>query len=229
MKRISRSVGILFVGFALSILITHQKTYAQNSGYAIKIATVKYNGGGDWYQGQTPLPNFIQYVRANTLMDIDPKPEVVELNSDKLFSYPFLFLSGHGNITLSDREAENLRRYLEGGGFLYIDDDYGLDQYIRREMKKVFPGRDFVELPFDHPIYHTQYSFNGPPKIHEHDNKPPQGFGILIEDRLAVYYTYETNFSDGWEPAGVHPNTPAEKREQALRMGANILAYALMN
>lgn len=212
----------------LAVACNNVSSYAQ-SEHAVQIAAVKYGGGGDWYQGQTPLSNFIDFIRKNTLIDVAPNPATVELTSDKIFSFPFLVLSGHGNIVLTDTEVERLRRYLEGGGFLFIDDDYGLDEYIRREMKKVFPEREFVELPFDHPIYHTQYDFRGLPKIHEHDNKPPQGFGLFIDGRLAVFYSYETNITDGWEPEGVHPTDPPEKREQALQMGANILAFALMH
>ncbi len=197
--------------------------------HAVTIAAVKYSGGGDWYQGQSPLQNFITFLRENTLLDMAPRAETVELSSPKLFSYPFIFMSGHGNIVLSTDEAEGLRRYLEGGGFLYIDDDYGFDKFIRREMKKVFPESDFVELPFKHPIFHTQYSFSGGlPKIHEHDNGAPQGFGLFVDGRLAVFYTFETNISDGWEPPGTHDDPP-EKRLQALQMGANILTYALMH
>lgn len=196
--------------------------------HTVKIAAVKYGGGGDWYQGQSPLPNFIRFVREHTLLDLAPEADVVELGSDKLYSYPFLFLSGHGNVELSDGEARRLRRYLSGGGFLYVDDDYGLDQYIRREMKKVFPEAEFVELPFSHPIYRTHYDYSGGlPKIHEHDQKPPQGFGLFHDGRLVAFYTHETNLSDGWEPAEVH-NNPPEKRRQALEMGTNILTYALM-
>lgn len=196
--------------------------------HAIKIAAVKYSGGGDWYQAQTPLPNFLRYVRQHTLLDVAPEPEVVELTSDKIFSYPFLFLSGHGNIVLSEGEVRRLRRYLANGGFLYIDDDYGIDEYIRRELKKVFPEEEFVELPFDHEIYHTHYSFpSGPPKIHEHDDKPPRGYGLIHEGRVVAFYTFETNISDGWESPEVH-NDPPEKREAAFRMGTNILTYAMM-
>lgn len=204
--------------------------YAQNPDtHTFKMAVVKYTGGGDWYQGQTPLPNFIDFVRTNTFVDLDPKAEVVELSSDKVFSYPFLFLSGHGNIVFSDQEARRLRRYLEGGGFLLIDDDYGLDKYIRREMKKVFPEQAFVELPFAHEIYHTHYEFpNGLPKIHEHDGNPPQGFGLFHDGHLVVFYTYETNISDGWESPEVH-QVPPEKRMSALQMGTNIITYALMH
>lgn len=200
---------------------------AQDAG-TVRVAAVKYDGGGDWYQAQTPLPNLLRYVTDNTLLDLAPEPEVVELSSDQVFGYPFLFLSGHGNIVLSDDEARRLRRYLENGGFLYVDDDYGLDEYIRREMEKVFPEKEFVELPFDHEIYDTHFTFtNGLPKIHEHDNEAPRGYGLFHDGRLVVYYTYETNISDGWEAPNVH-NTPPEKREAALRMGTNIVTYALM-
>lgn len=219
--------GILALAACTLFILWTPVTHAQGQ-HAIQIAALKYGGGGDWYQGQTPLPNFIRFLREHTLLDIAPEAAVVEVSSDKLFSYPFLFLSGHGNVELSENEARRLRRYLEQGGFLYVDDDYGLDKYIRREMKKVFPEYDFVELPFSHPIYHTHYDFNGLPKIHEHDNKPPQGFGIFHEGRLVVFYTYETNLSDGWESADVH-NNPPEKREQAFKMGTNIITYAMMN
>ncbi len=193
------------------------------------VAAVKYQGGGDWYQAKSPLPNLLRYVREHTLIDVAPAPEVVELSSDALFQYPFLFLSGHGNIEISAEEADRLRHYLTHGGFLFVDDDYGLDEYIREAMKRVFPEKQFVELPFDHAIYHTQYEFAyGPPKIHEHDEEPPQGFGIFHDGELVVYYTYESNISDGWESPGVHGD-PAETREAALRMGVNILAYALMH
>jgi len=218
--------------FLLSCLVWTAPThglFAQRDGaYTLKIGVVKYDGGGDWYQGQTPLPNFIDFVHKNTLVDLDPHSDVVELSSDKLFSYPFVFLSGHGNIVFSDQDARRLRRYLEGGGFLFVDDDYGLDQYIRREMKKVFPEQVFVELPFSHDIYHTHYEFpNGLPKIHEHDGQPPQGFGLFHDDRLVVFYAYETNISDGWEAPEVH-QVPPDKRESALQMGVNIITYALM-
>lgn len=213
--------------FILAAALPALTASAQES-HAVKIAAVKYSGGGDWYQAQTPLPNFLTFVREHTLIDVAPEPEVVELTSDKLFSYPFLFLSGHGNVVLSESEVRRLRRYLENGGFLYIDDDYGIDEYIRRELKKVFPEEEFVELPFDHEIYHTHYEFaSGPPKIHEHDGEAPRGYGLIHDGRLVAYYTYETNISDGWESPDVH-NTPPEKREAAFRMGTNVLTYAMM-
>ena len=226
--RVNLSHGLL-LAVALMLLVGPQATASAQTAHDFSVAAVKYRGGGDWYQAQSPLPNLLAYVRENTLIDVAPRPEVVELSSDALFQYPFLFLSGHGNIELSELEAERLRQYLTSGGFLYIDDDYGLDAYIREALQKVFPEKDIVELPFDHPIYHTQHEFaHGPPKIHKHDDKPPQGFGILHDGELVVYYTFESNVSDGWESPGVHGD-PAAKRQAALQMGANILAYALMH
>ena len=209
-----------------------RSTAAQSSSDAstFKVARVKYGGGGDWYSDEQSLVKLLEFVRNNTLMDAPAQEEVVELSSDKLFSYPYLYLTGHGNVQFTDEEARRLRRYLENGGFLHIDDNYGLDEHIRREMKKVFPEQEFQELSFNHPIYHTHYDFpNGLPKIHKHDGKPPQGFGLFSKDgRLVVFYTYETDLGDGWEPASVHDNPP-EKRRTALQMGTNILAYAMMN
>ncbi len=196
--------------------------------YTFQIARVKYGGGGDWYSDEQSLVELLRFVRQNTLLDVAPKEDVVELSSAKLFTYPYLYLTGHGNVRYTDDEARRLRRYLENGGFLHIDDNYGLDQHIRREMKKVFPEQEFVELPFSHPVFHTHFEFpNGLPKIHEHDGKPPQGFGLFTSDgRLCVFYSYETDLGDGWEPPSVHDNPP-EKREAALRMGTNILVFAM--
>ena len=197
--------------------------------YTLSIARIKYGGGGDWYSDEQSLTELIKFATDMTLLDIAPREDVVELSSDKVFTYPYLYLTGHGNVRFSAAETERLRRYLEGGGFLHIDDNYGLDSHIRREIKKVFPDRDFVELPFDHPIFHTHFDFpNGLPKIHEHDGNAPQGFGLFIEDRLAVFYSYESDLGDGWEPKAVH-NVPDNKRLAALRMGVNILTYAMMN
>lgn len=219
----------LLLIFALVAACGFARDAEAQEAHTVRLAIVKYGGGGDWYEGITPMPRFISFVRRNTGIDVAPEAEVVELSNDKLYTYPFLFLTGHGNVVFSETEARRLRRYLENGGFLYIDDDYGLDPYIRREMKKVFPEQDFVELPFNHGIYSAHYDFpDGLPKIHEHDGKPPQGFGLFHNGRLVVYYTYETNISDGWESPDVHGNPP-EVREKALRMGVNILTYALMN
>jgi hypothetical protein len=200
---------------------------AAQQKYSFKIAKLKYNGGGDWYANKTSLPNLIRFCNQNLNMNIAPEEAVVEVGSPELFSYPFVHMTGHGNVVFSDAEAQNLRNYLISGGFLHIDDNYGLDQYIRKELKKVFPEYELVELPFDHPIYSQKYVFkNGLPKIHEHDNKPPQGFGIIHKGRLVCFYTYETDLGNGWEDAEVH-NDPENKRQEALQMGANILAYAL--
>jgi hypothetical protein len=194
--------------------------------YSLKIAKLKYNGGGDWYANKTSLPNLIKFCNQTLNMNIKPDEDVVEVGSPELFSYPFVHMTGHGNVVFSDAEAQNLRNYLLSGGFLHIDDNYGLDKYIRKEMKKVFPEYDFIELPFDHPIYKQKYTFrNGLPKIHEHDNKPPQGFGIVHKGRLVCFYTYETDLGNGWEDAEVH-NDPENKRREALQMGANIITYA---
>lgn len=194
-----------------------------------QIARLKYNGGGDWYNDPSAEVNLLNFVSEHTNIKTIPEYKFVELGSSEMFSYPFLFLTGHGNIVISSDESEKLRTYLNNGGFLYVDDDYGLDNAFRREIRKVFPDKDLVELPFDYGLYHCLFKFNyGPPKTHEHDNKPPQGFGIFIDGRLAVYYTYESNPSDGWTDARVH-NTPQDKREEALKFGANIVVWALSN
>ena len=197
-------------------------------GPTIQIARVQYQGGGDWYSDEESLVELLAYARQHTLLDVGPQEDVVELTSDKVFSYPYLYLTGHGNVTFSPAEADRLRRYLLQGGFLHVDDNYGLDQYIREELKKVFPEKELVEVPFDHPIYHARYDFpDGPPKIHEHDGERPQGYGLFDDSgRLMVFYTHETDLGDGWEPASVHDNPP-EKRQAALRMGVNILTYAM--
>jgi hypothetical protein len=215
------------IKFFILILIS-SSLLAQESDY-FQITRVKYGGGGDWYNDQSADINLMNYVEENTNIKTTAEYNYVEISSDDIFSHPFLFITGHGNIVLSESETERLRRYLQKGGFLYVDDDYGLDEAIRREMKKVLPGKDFVELPFNHGIYHSVYDFNnGPPKTHEHDGKPPQGFGIFIDGRLAVYYTYESNPSDGWADPQVHQD-PEEVREKALKFGTNIVVWALSN
>ena len=199
--------------------------FAQKPSF--QIAKLKYNGGGDWYANKTSLPNLINFANNNLKLNIDKNEKVVEVGSAELLEYPFIHMTGHGNVVFSAAEAENLRKYLTGGGFLHIDDNYGLDKFVRREMKKVFPDLDFVEVPFSHPIYHQKYAFpKGLPKIHEHDNKPPQGFGIFYQGRLVCFYTYETDLGNGWEDLEIY-NDPVEKHEAALKMGANILAFAL--
>ena len=208
--------------FLLIFLITFNIS-AQNQG--VKIALLKYNGGGDWYANPTSLPNLIKFCNSNLKTSIYPEPSTVELGTPEIFNFPFIHATGHGNIIFSENEATNLRTYLEGGGFLHVDDNYGIDEYLRREMKKVFPEKELIELPPSHPIFHQKYAFNeGLPKIHEHDGKQPQAFGIFIEDRMVLLYTYECDLGDGWEDAEVH-NDPEETRLKALKMGANIIQY----
>jgi len=198
-------------------------------GNAQEIALLKYNGGGDWYGNPTALPNLIKFCNQNIQTKIASKPATVEPGSPDLLSYPFIHMTGHGNVVFSDSEMLNLRNYLSSGGFLHIDDNYGMDQYIRKELKKVFPNNELVEIPANHMIFQKPYSFPaGIPKIHEHDNKRPQAFGIFIENRLVLLYTYETDLGDGWEDTEVH-NDPKEVREKALKMGANIINYIFNN
>jgi len=192
-----------------------------------QLAVLKYSGGGDYYANPTALPNLIQYCNQNLSMSISKETPYVEVGSSDLFLYPYVHMTGHGNVVFSQAEADNLRTYLEAGGFLHIDDNYGMDEFIRVELKKVFPDHELVELPFDHEIFHQKYDFNGLPKIHEHDGERPQAFGIIVDGRLVCLYTHETDLSDGWENQEVH-NDPENKRLQALRMGANILTYAFL-
>lgn len=215
-------IAIIFIS---AFLLTDHLP-AQTSG-EFEIARAKYRGGGDWYNDPSALQNLIQYTKANIPIRISESYADVSIGSADLHLYPFVFLTGHGNIILNSSEARNLREYLQNGGFLYIDDDYGLDEYIRPVMKQVFPDEDFIEIPFDHPIYTQVFDFdNGLPKIHEHDGEPPRGFGIFHEGRLVVYYSYESNLGDGWTDSEVH-NTPESLRQKALQMGTNILVYAL--
>ncbi len=192
----------------------------------IMIAKVKYEGGGDWYANKTALPNLIDFCNSNLNTNLALEEEVVDVGSPELFLYPYVYMTGHGNIVLTNDEAENLRKYLISGGFLHVDDNYGLDEFIRLEMKKVFPELEFVELPIDHPIYNQKYNFpKGLPKIHEHDGEAAQGFGLLYEGRLVCFYSYESDLGNGWEDQRIH-NDPEEVRRQALKMGANIIAFA---
>ncbi len=194
---------------------------------AFSIARLKYAGGGDWYNDPSEEVNLLTFIRQNTNVETDARYQFVEIGSDRFFSYPFLFMTGHGNIALSESEVRRLRTYLENGGFLYADDDYGMDKAFRREIRKVFPDRELVELPYSYGLYHCLFDFpSGPPKTHEHDGKPAQGFGIFCNDRLVVYYTYESNPSDGWADPEVHKD-PEPKRQEALRFGANIVLWAL--
>ncbi len=199
---------------------------AQRGGSSLKIAKLKYNGGGDWYSNKTALPNLIAFCNENLKTNINSKDEVVDIGSAELFLYPYIYMTGHGNVVFSQSEADNLRNYLLSGGFLHIDDNYGFDQFVRLELKKVFPELEFVELPFNHPIYHQKFKFDdGLPKIHEHDGKPAQGFGLLYKGRLICFYSYESDLGNGWEDQSIY-NDPEEVRTQALKMGANIISFA---
>lgn len=196
-------------------------------GEAFTIARVRYAGGGDWYNDPSAIPNLLRFMGEQTNVRVARDQVVVGIMDEKLFSFPVLYLTGHGRISFSTQEVERLRHYLTHGGFLYADDDYGMDSFFRREIAKVFPDKRLVELPFSHELYHIHFDFpQGLPKIHEHDGKPPRGFGLFHEGRLVVYYTYETNISDGWVDPEVHGD-PAEKRLEALQMGTNIMIYAL--
>jgi len=199
-------------------------SFGQKTG-EIQIALLKYNGGGDWYANPTSLPNLVKFCNENINTNISNDIATVDVGSNDIFNYPFIHMTGHGNVVFSDHDIRNLRTYLIGGGFLHIDDNYGMDKFIRPQLKKLFPETELVELPFNYPIYHQAYNFdNGLPKIHEHDGKPPQGFGIIWENRLVLFYTYECDLGDGWEDPSVHNDSEAT-RLKALRMGANIIKY----
>ena len=209
----------------LCLILAHPIANAQKT---LSLAVLKYNGGGDYYANPTALPNLISYCNNSLGTKISKEVPYVEAGSKDLFLYPFIHMTGHGNVVFSKAEAENIRLYLEAGGFMHIDDNYGMDQFIRIELKKVFPNQDLIELPGSHPIFNQKYSFNGLPKIHEHDGKRAQAFGLLSNGRLVCLYTYETDLSDGWEDQSVH-NDPNNKRQEALQMGANIISYAFNN
>lgn len=221
--------GMNTIKFSLYILIFFTSLLnAQNEG-KFSITRLKYNGGSDWYNDPSAEVNLLKFVAVNTNIKTNAKYNFVDLSTGNISAYPFLFMTGHGNISFSDSDVKKLRTYLENGGFLYVDDDYGLDNAFRREIKKVFPDRELVELPFSHGIYNCMFDFtSGPPKTHEHNNNPPQGFGIFVNGRLCLYYTFESNPSDGWADPEVH-NNPEEKRQEALRFGTNIVVWALMN
>ncbi len=200
--------------------------YSQN--YSYKIGLLKYNGGGDWYANPTALSNLIEFCNSEIGTNINPVYDEVEVGDNIIFNYPYIHLTGHGNIVFDANEVSNLKNYLLAGGFLHISDNYGLDPFIRKEMKKIFPELDFIELPFDHPIYHQNFDFNeGLPKIHQHDEKPSLGLGLIYKGRLVCFYDYECDLGDGWEDADVH-NDSEEARIKALEMGANILSFTFL-
>ena len=212
---------LLFIIVLPFIIFSQQST--------VKVGLIKYNGGGDWYANPTSLPNLIKFCNENLGTNIQKDYVAIEPSSSEIFNFPIVHLTGHGNVIFSNQDVINIRNYLLSGGFLHIDDNYGLDKYIRREMKKVFPELEFIELPYSHAIYSQKYSFpKGLPKIHEHDKKPPQGFGLIHNGQLICFYTYECDLGDGWEDPAVH-NDSEETRLKALQMGANIISYAFEN
>jgi hypothetical protein len=223
---LKKSIQIILIFLCLNFSFAKADV---NPPFSYQIALLKYSGGGDWYANlETSLPNLIKFCNDKLKTNINPEQAIVEVGSMEIFNYPLVHVTGHGNVVFSVQEADNLRKYLLAGGFLHISDNYGMDKFIRAEMKKVFPELDFVELPFNHPIYHQKYNFDkGLPKIHEHDNKPPQGFGLIYNGRLVCFYDVECDLGDGWESFEVHKDSP-EAHEKALQMGANILSYAFM-
>lgn len=211
---------ILFLLFAFLQNLTHsQATY--------QVAVLKYSGGGDYYANPTSLPNLVKFANKKMNAGIDEEVPFIDVGSPLIFTYPFVHMTGHGNVVFSNTERENLRTYLMAGGFLHIDDNYGMDEFIRPEIKKLFPNSKLVEIPYDHPVFHQSYDFNGLPKVHEHDDKRPQAFGIFLEGRLVLLYTFESDLGDGWEDPSVHNDSEA-KHIEALRMGVNILEYSLL-
>ncbi|MBN2541275.1 DUF4159 domain-containing protein [bacterium] len=223
-KGISQIIIIALLVFVFTELVAQEGMLHPNF---FTIARIKYSGGGDWYCDPSSLPNLIEYARENAGIPAIDIGKYVELTDEELFDYPYLYISGHGNIKFTDEEVERLRTFLTNGGFLHADDNYGMDQSFRREMKRVFPDQELIEIPFSHDIYHCFYDFPaGLPKIHKHDGKPAQGFGIFYEDRLVAFYSYECDLGDGWEDQPVH-NDPPDKREAALKMGTNVIVYSL--
>lgn len=216
-----------FIRFKLFLILIWFSPEMANAQPALKIGLLKYGGGGDWYANlESSLRNLILFCNENLQTSIDPEQGIVEAGSQEIFNYPFIHMTGHGNVVFNSQEAENIRNYLIAGGFLHIDDNYGMDQFIRPQLKKIFPELDLVELPFDHPVYHQKYDFsNGLPKIHEHDKKPSQGFGLIYNGRLVCFYSFETDLGDGWEDQEVHKDSE-QSRLKALQMGANLIQFA---
>lgn len=218
MKWVIRTILLILAVSSQSVL------EAQN----LVLARLKYNGGGDWYSSKTALPNLAKFCNENISTTLSLKEEIVEVGSDDLYRYPFVFMTGHGNVIFSNEEVTNLRRYLLSGGFLHICDNYGMNDYVRREMKKVFPEKEFQLVPFNHPVYNTAYNFpKGLPKVHKHDNKPPQGYGLFHEGRLLCFFDYECDLGNGWEDEEVY-NDPQEVRIKALKMGSNLIKYSFI-
>jgi hypothetical protein len=223
-----RAAALLLWGLVITAPAAAQgPAAAAPSGALMTIGRLHYDGGGDWYANPSSLPNLLEAIHTRTTLRVAPQERVVTLRDDDLWNLPYIYMTGHGNVRFGDDDLLTLRRYLQQGGFLHVDDNYGMDASIRRELARLFPGEELVEVPLDHPIYHLIYDFpKGIPKIHEHDKEPAQGFGIFLDRRLAVYYSYQTDLGDGWEDPEVHRD-PEGKREAALRMGVNLFAYAV--
>ena len=223
-----RAAALVLWGLVVAGSATAQgPAAARSTGALMTVGRLHYDGGGDWYANPSSLPNLLEAIRTRTRIRVAPEERVVTLRDDDLWNLPYLYMTGHGNVRWSDDDLATLRRYLRQGGFLHADDNYGMDASFRREIARLFPGEELVEVPLDHPVYHLVYDFpKGIPKIHEHDKKPAQGFGIFLDRRLAVFYSYQTDLGDGWEDPEVHRD-PAERRESALRMGVNLFAYAV--
>lgn len=224
-----KAYGTYLLIFCFLVGLAIPPAIAQQNDNSLTLARIKYRGGGDWYNDPSSLKNLIEFSKSQLPIAINSEYDDISVGSRDLFNYPFAFLTGHGTISLNRAEASNLRAYLESGGFLYIDDDYGLDQHFRETIKQIYPDEELIELPFEHEIYHQMFDFpNGLPKVHEHDGEAPRGFGLFRDGRMVLFYTYESNLADGWANPEVH-NNPASIRQEALQMGANILVYALTN
>jgi hypothetical protein len=222
-----RAAALLLWSLAVTAAAAAQGPAAASTGALLTIGRLHYDGGGDWYANPSSLPNLLNAIGSRTGLHVAAQEQVVTLRDDDLWNLPYLYMTGHGNVRFGEDDLATLRRYLQQGGFLHADDNYGMDASLRRELARLFPGEELVEVPLDHPIYHLIYEFpRGIPKIHEHDKKPAQGFGIFLDGRLAVFYSYQTDLGDGWEDPEVHRD-PADKREAALRMGVNLFAYAV--
>ena len=225
MKRFVQAVAIAGIGIAM--VSGDLRAQAAGTGAPLTIGRLHYDGGGDWYANPSSLPNLLRAIRERTPLRTAADERVVTLSDEDIWDVPYIYMTGHANVRFSDSDIETLRRYLAQGGFLHIDDNYGMDPSVRRELARLYPDRPLVEVPVDHPIYHLVYEFpRGIPKIHEHDGKPAQGFGIFLDGRLAVYYSYETDLGDGWEDPEVHRDA-VDRREAALRMGVNLFTYAV--
>ncbi len=216
----------LFFAFVLSGLMFSLMAFMGKGTY--EIAVLQYKGGGDWYSNPSSIPNLVSYCNERLGMNIGEEVPFVDVGSPEIFNYPLVHMTGHGNVVFSASDVDNLRAYLQSGGFLHISDNYGMDEFIRPQMKRVFPDLEFIELPFEHPIYHQQFDFNkGLPKVHEHDNRPPQGLGLIYEGRLVCFYDYECDLGDAWEDWEVHKD-PEALRQRAFEFGANMIQYVMM-